>query len=397
MVVGLVVPPRTVGSLAITRHWVCATSASATTTPPPTGSPVCRPASGHSSSTGVPGSTRASRRSRTIILPRARWRSTYCGPPPARTSSCSPRTSSARARMASVLAVNSSLAVERRDRSGVLTAVVSQAGRRFSKNAAMPSAASAPAKSSAEVRGGRGQALGPPADARRPRSSDFVARTAPGAAWRSASRLGGHPGVEGGLVVNDRREQAGAGRLSRASKRSPVSVMRARNRGSITRRAGTKIMAGATPTRTSVKANVLASAATARSDAAISPSPPARACPLTRAMTGTGLSTMHVRIVGHPVGRRTTALGEVGAGAEHRARARQDDGSHLRVARCVTQRLIELRRGGGPTARCGWPASRASTCGHHHSAARRPTFPSLVRSVGGPRKDGKMSGTIDRR
>ena len=56
IVVGLVVPPRTVGSLAMTRHCVWATSASATTTPPPTGSPVCSPASGHSSSTGVPGS-----------------------------------------------------------------------------------------------------------------------------------------------------------------------------------------------------------------------------------------------------------------------------------------------------------------------------------------------------
>jgi len=34
IVVGLVVPPRTVGSLAITRHCVRATSARATTTPP---------------------------------------------------------------------------------------------------------------------------------------------------------------------------------------------------------------------------------------------------------------------------------------------------------------------------------------------------------------------------
>ena len=39
--------------------------------------------------------------------------------------------------------------------------VVSQAGRRFSKNAAIPSAASAPAKSAAEVRAACGQALGP--------------------------------------------------------------------------------------------------------------------------------------------------------------------------------------------------------------------------------------------
>ena len=105
--VGLVVPPRTVGSFAMTRHWVCATSASATTTPPPTGSSVCSPASGQSSSTGVPGSTSASTRSRTIILPRARCRSTYCAPPPASTSSCSARTSSASARMAAALSRNS--------------------------------------------------------------------------------------------------------------------------------------------------------------------------------------------------------------------------------------------------------------------------------------------------
>ena len=61
-------------------------------------------------------------------------------------------------------------------------------------------------------------------------------------------------------------------------------------------------MAGATPTRTSVNANVLASAATAMSAAAIRPSPPARACPLTRAMTGTALSTMDVRMSGMRLG-----------------------------------------------------------------------------------------------
>ena len=41
------------------------------------------PGQGQSSSTGVPGSTSASSRSRTIILPRARCRSTYRAPPPA--------------------------------------------------------------------------------------------------------------------------------------------------------------------------------------------------------------------------------------------------------------------------------------------------------------------------
>ena len=45
-------------------------------------------------------------------------------------------------------------------------------------------------------------------------------------------------------------------------------------------------MAGATPTRTSLKAKVLSDGATARSDTAIKPRPPARACPLTFAMTG---------------------------------------------------------------------------------------------------------------
>ena len=70
----------------------------------------------------------------------------------------------------------------------------------------------------------------------------------------------------------------------------------------MTRSAGTRIMAGATPTRTSVKAKVAAAAATAMSAAAISPSPPARACPLTRTSTGTGLSSMVVRISGIRLG-----------------------------------------------------------------------------------------------
>ena len=188
IVVGLVVPPRTVGSFATTRHWVCATSASATTTPPPTGSSVCRPASGLSSSTGVPGSTRASRRSRTIILPRARWRSTYFSPPPARTPSCSRRTSSLSVRMASALARYSVSDVVSSVRRGVLIAcsrggrysVVSHEGRRFSRNASMPSAASAPPKRSAEscvaaVRPSCHPRVG------RLRSRPLVARTAPGA------------------------------------------------------------------------------------------------------------------------------------------------------------------------------------------------------------------------
>ena len=110
--------------------------------------------------------------------------------------------------------------------------------------------------------------------------------------------LCGDPGVERGLVVDDRREQPGGGRLAGARSARRSGSRGSRKRRSTTRSAGTRIMAGATPTRTSVKANVLASAATAMSAAAMSPSPPARACPLTRAMTGTGLSTMEVRMSG---------------------------------------------------------------------------------------------------
>ncbi len=46
--------------------------------------------------------------------------------------------------------------------------------------------------------------------------------------------------------------------------------------------------------------------------------------------------------VGHPVRRRTAPLGEVGAGAEHRARTREDDGADARVARRVTQCPVQL-------------------------------------------------------
>ncbi len=122
IVVGLVVPPRTVGSFAMTRHCVCETCARATTMPPPSGSSVSRPASGLSSSTGVPASTRASIRSRTIILPRARCRSTYCGPPPPNTSSCNVCTRSTSAAMARALASNSSFPVTRRVLMGLLVA-----------------------------------------------------------------------------------------------------------------------------------------------------------------------------------------------------------------------------------------------------------------------------------
>ena len=46
------------------------------------------------------------------------------------------------------------------------------------------------------------------------------------------------------------------------------------------------MMAGATPTRTSVKPNLAASSATERSHAAASPTPPPMQCPAIRATTG---------------------------------------------------------------------------------------------------------------
>ena len=92
--------------------------------------------------------------------------------------------------------------------------VVSQAGRRFSKNAAIPSAASAPAKSAAEVRRRLGQALGPT-------TAGQAAQQRLGGAHRAGRRLaqrvglGRHPGIEGGLVVHDNAEQSRARPLRR--------------------------------------------------------------------------------------------------------------------------------------------------------------------------------------
>ena len=190
------------------------TSASATTTPPPRGSPACSPASGHSSSTGVPGSTSASRRSRTIILPREWWRSTYCGPPPASTSSCSARTSSVSARMASALARNSSPDVARCDCSTVLTrwcptTVRASPGRRPcprrppARRTALPRSCAASASASAHARSGS------------VRSSSLVAPTAPGADLRSAIACASTQASSAGLVVDHRREQSHRRRLVR--------------------------------------------------------------------------------------------------------------------------------------------------------------------------------------
>ena len=123
----------------------------------------------------------------------------------------------------------------------------------------------------------------------------------PGAAWRSAvvrSATQASSAASSGVTAVSRP----AATASAAPKRSPVRVARARKRRSTTRSAGTRIMAGATPTRTSVKAKVAASAATAMSAAAMRPMPPARAWPLTRTMTGTALSTMDVRMAGMRLG-----------------------------------------------------------------------------------------------
>ena len=101
-------------------------------------------------------------------------------------------------------------------------------------------------------------------------------------------------------------------------------------------------MAGATPTRTSVKANVLAAAATARSAAAMSPSPPAACVPVDAGDDRHRALDDAREDVGHPVRGRTAPLGEIGAGAEHRPRTREHDGADVLVARRITQRPVQL-------------------------------------------------------
>ena len=226
IVVGLVVPPRTVGSLAMTRHCVCATSASATTTPPPTGSPVCSPASGHSSSTGVPGSTSASRRSRTIILPRARWRSTYCGPPPASTSSCSARTSStSAAHGARRWPGTRRPSTARRDRMGVLTASCPR------RAGASPGTPPSPRRLRRRRRARPRSLRRTPARRPRPaagseRSSSLVARTAPGADLARGRRSARPPRRRAPpRPWRPRSRAARPAAASAALKRSPVSIV----------------------------------------------------------------------------------------------------------------------------------------------------------------------------
>ena len=158
----------------------------------------------------------------------------------------------------------------------------------------------------------------------------------------------------------------------------------------MTRSAGTRIMAGATPTRTSVKANVLASAATAMSAAAMRPSPPARAWPLTRTMTGTALSTMDVRMAGMRLGaavprsdRSAPEQNTVPAPVSTTARTSGSSvASRNACSSCAKQAARECVAVGRRVERQRPDRRRC--------AARRPTRPSRVRSVGGrPHEGGK--------
>jgi hypothetical protein len=82
--IGLTAPPRTVGSLAITRHSTPSTTPMPVTTLPPTGKSVPQPATGDSSRNGASRSSSSSIRSRGSSLPRPWCRVTYFSPPPAR-------------------------------------------------------------------------------------------------------------------------------------------------------------------------------------------------------------------------------------------------------------------------------------------------------------------------
>ncbi len=90
---GLLAPPRTVGSLATTRHSTPSTTPMPVTTLAPTGKSVPHAASGDSSRNGLSRSTSSSIRSRARSLPRLWWRSVYLGPPPASALACSPSSS----------------------------------------------------------------------------------------------------------------------------------------------------------------------------------------------------------------------------------------------------------------------------------------------------------------
>ena len=93
-------------------------------------------------------------------------------------------------------------------------AVASHAGRRFSRKAAIPSCASAPAKSSAEVVAANAS---PSVHACAGSAAQQLLCGTDGARRGLADRqgLGGDPGIERSLVGNDRREQPDGSRLGR--------------------------------------------------------------------------------------------------------------------------------------------------------------------------------------
>ena len=103
------------------------------------------------------------------------------------------------------------------------------------------------------------------------------------------------------------------------------------------------MIAGATPMRTSVKANVIVGLTTTRSQAAISPMPPARTGPSTAAIDGAGCDraapSRAMNEVESPT-RPVTAFLQVGAGAEHRGRVGEDDHAHPGLV-CLVERSVQ--------------------------------------------------------
>ena len=289
IVVGLVVPPRTVGSFAMTRHCVCATSASATTTPPPRrvagvqagqraqlehgGARVderLEPLAHHHLAAGaVALDVLRAAAGQHLVVQRAH----LVG------------------QRAHGVGVGAELARRRgevRPQDGA-HGVVSHDGARFCRKASMPSAASGPANSAAEVAAADASPSAHPA--RQVRSSSLVAPTAPGRGLAHGARLRGDPRVERSLVVDDRGEQPGRRRLVRvealagedhAGEEAPVHHAQRRDQDHGRSHADPHLGEGERRGRRR-------DGQVGRRDQA---EPPARACPLTRAMTGTGLSTM---------------------------------------------------------------------------------------------------------
>src|SRR5438094_737897 len=162
-----------------------------------------------------------------------------------------------------------------------------QRGGRFSKNAAMPSCPSSPARRRAiSSQVSAGTAAGSPAVTSR--TSFFASAIAVGPPFaRSATMPESAASSSAGGATRSPRPQRGA---SAAPKVSPVQKRRRARAGPT--RAITKgaIIAGAIPSRTSEKAKCASLEAPTPSAAARSPTPPPGAGPLPRATTGRGSS-----------------------------------------------------------------------------------------------------------